>query len=170
MTAVHPERTADPRTVRWHVVGGVPGLDEAGLRADPHLAELLATGVLVSVRTGADHLATTLAEGQSWTEAGAAVRTAVQHAASTASDVITPAAERDAVLEVHARRVVDEVAGPYAASHGGGIELLSVRDGVVDVRLRGACHGCPAAGWTVQARLEGHLRAAAPWLVGVRVA
>ena len=43
-------------------------------------------------------------------------------------------------------RVRDALAGvlPYLESHGGSVELLEVTDGVVHVRLRGSCSGCPS--------------------------
>src|SRR4051812_48327706 len=32
---------------------------------------------------------------------------------------------------------------PYLESHGGNVELLDLDDGVVRLRMRGNCHGCP---------------------------
>lgn len=166
--AVHPERTDDPHTVRWHVTGGVAATDDA-VRADPYLAQLLAAGVLAAVSARADGILTTIGVGHAWTGVGPAVRDAVQHAVAGARSGADQA-DRDAALEELAARVVREEAGPYAASHGGGIALLGVRDGVVRVRMDGACHGCPAATLTVQARLVRRLRTAAPWLVDVQIA
>ena len=34
---------------------------------------------------------------------------------------------------------------PMLHADGGDIDLVSIEDGVVNVRLRGACAGCPAA-------------------------
>jgi hypothetical protein len=43
---------------------------------------------------------------------------------------------------------------PYLAAHGGGVELLDVADGVVHLRLEGACHGCPSSSLTLRAAVE----------------
>lgn len=165
--AVHPERTDDPHTVRWHVAGGVDATDDA-VRADPYVAQLLAAGVLSAVSARADGICTTLGVGHGWAGVGPAVRAAVQHAVASARSGASQA-DRDAALAELAARVVREEAGPYAESHGGGIALLGVSDGVVRVRMDGACHGCPAANLTVQARLVRRLRTAASWLVDVQI-
>lgn len=44
-------------------------------------------------------------------------------------------------------------------SDGGDVELVDVSpDGVVQVRLKGACHGCPMATMTVKSLIERVLR------------
>ncbi len=168
VVAVHPERTADPLTLRWYVPG--PALPRA---EEPHgggaLAALVALGVLADAEIGPEGLTTTLASGRSWPQEGAAVREAVQATVAAArARPARPPAERDAALRQLAELVVGG-AGPYAASHGGRIELVSVQDDVVSVRLGGACHGCPAQAFTVHRRLEADLRHGAPWLREVTV-
>ncbi len=39
---------------------------------------------------------------------------------------------------------------PMLQADGGDVELVDVQDGVVKVRLRGACMGCPMATMTLQ--------------------
>ena len=51
---------------------------------------------------------------------------------------------------------------PYLAAHGGGVELLGVDDGVVRLRLEGACHGCPSSSLTLRAAVEEAVIKAAP--------
>jgi len=46
--------------------------------------------------------------------------------------------------------VLDNMINPALSMHGGGCELLDVSDdGVVKVRLKGACAGCPGAMMTM---------------------
>ncbi len=52
---------------------------------------------------------------------------------------------------------LDEVR-PYAESHGGSIELQSVADGVVKVRMLGSCDGCPSSSATLTYGVEEALR------------
>lgn len=47
---------------------------------------------------------------------------------------------------------------PYAESHGGSIELDSITDGVVKVRMLGSCDGCPSSSATLSQGVEEALR------------
>ena len=58
---------------------------------------------------------------------------------------------------------------PYMDSHGGGIELLSLEDGVARLRLEGSCSGCPASRATLETAIEHALSEAAPDLLGLEV-
>lgn len=60
-----------------------------------------------------------------------------------------------------ADRALDSVR-PYIASHGGLVEVLHVADGVVRVRLAGACAGCAASAITLREGVEHALRAGLP--------
>jgi Fe-S cluster biogenesis protein NfuA len=52
---------------------------------------------------------------------------------------------------------------PAVQSDGGDLELISVSDdGVVQVRLHGACVGCPSSTLTLQAGIERNLRQHVP--------
>ncbi|CAN5364761.1 NifU family protein [soil metagenome] len=70
-------------------------------------------------------------------------------------------------LEARVRRALEKVA-PYAASHGGNVDLVSVsEDGVVRLRLEGSCHGCPSSRVTLQSSIEQEIYAAAPEIVSI---
>ncbi|RDI75838.1 NifU-like domain [Gaiella occulta] len=47
---------------------------------------------------------------------------------------------------------------PYIHSHDGELELLDVEDGVVHLRLTGACHGCSGSAMTLRRGVEEVLR------------
>lgn len=47
---------------------------------------------------------------------------------------------------------------PYAESHGGSIELESLADGVVKLRMLGSCDGCPSSSATLTYGVEEALR------------
>ncbi|HEX2064485.1 MAG TPA: NifU family protein [Acidimicrobiales bacterium] len=47
---------------------------------------------------------------------------------------------------------------PYAESHGGYIDLESVVDGVVTIRMMGSCDGCPSSSATLTYGVEEALR------------
>jgi len=66
---------------------------------------------------------------------------------------------------------VEEVLGmirPNLQSDGGDVELVDVtEEGIVRVRLQGACHGCPMAAMTLQMGIERILRNEIPEVKGV---
>jgi len=52
---------------------------------------------------------------------------------------------------------------PMLQADGGDIELLGVNaEGVVSVRLQGACKGCPGAAMTLKMGVEKHLKEKVP--------
>ena len=74
----------------------------------------------------------------------------------------------DDALEAAARQIADGSLGTFVNSHGGALVVHSVRDGVVEIAMEGACDHCPAAEITMHARFEHLLRRRCPWLVEVR--
>ncbi len=57
---------------------------------------------------------------------------------------------------------------PAIQSDGGDLEFVDVDDnGVVSVRLHGACVGCPAAGMTLKMGIERNLREQVPEVTSV---
>ena len=57
-------------------------------------------------------------------------------------------------MEDAIKKVLDEDIKPALAADGGSIEFVSVEDGVVSVRLQGACAGCPGAQMTMKMGVE----------------
>jgi Fe-S cluster biogenesis protein NfuA len=56
---------------------------------------------------------------------------------------------------------------PNLQADGGDIQLVDVVDGVVKVKLQGACHGCPMAAMTLQMGVERVLKNQIPEVTGV---
>lgn len=51
---------------------------------------------------------------------------------------------------------------PALMADGGNVELVDVTDGVVKVRLTGACGGCPMSQMTLKMGIERHLKKEVP--------
>ncbi len=51
---------------------------------------------------------------------------------------------------------------PALQADGGDVELVDVKDGVVTVRLTGACGGCPMSGMTLKMGVERVVREEVP--------
>jgi Fe-S cluster biogenesis protein NfuA/nitrite reductase/ring-hydroxylating ferredoxin subunit len=71
-----------------------------------------------------------------------------------------------ATLDERVAAALEEVR-PYMGSHGGGIELVEVADGVARVRLEGTCSGCAASTMTLKLAVEEAVLRAAPELHAV---
>ena len=56
---------------------------------------------------------------------------------------------------------------PAVQMDGGDIQLVDVVDGLVKVRLIGACVGCPSSMMTLKMGIERAIRAEVPEVVGV---
>jgi Fe-S cluster biogenesis protein NfuA len=71
-------------------------------------------------------------------------------------------------LEARVLQALDGVR-PYLRSHGGGVELLEIRDGVVRLRLQGSCHHCPSSSVTMQQTVEEAIYGKAPEVTAIEV-
>ncbi|HHY95375.1 MAG TPA: NifU family protein [Firmicutes bacterium] len=56
---------------------------------------------------------------------------------------------------------------PMLQADGGDVELVSIEDGVVKVRLKGTCGGCPFATMTIKNGIESAIRAEIPEIKSV---
>ncbi len=71
-------------------------------------------------------------------------------------------------LETRVRQALEEVR-PSLHGHGGDVELLEVRDGVVRLRLECNCHGCPSSSATMRQTVEEAIIGKAPDVLAVEV-
>ncbi|MFE9023985.1 NifU family protein [Streptomyces sp. NPDC007808] len=173
MVPVHPQEVPGRcDLLRWIIPAGI--LTGAGpLAAVPApLAALLIDGTLAQITLEGQAVVTCLGSGRTWPEEGARVRTALHAALDDPAGWITGTGtashDDDAELFGVAQEVLAGEVGEFVRSHGGSIDLVEVRDGVVTVRLGGACHGCPASWFTLYQRLERRLRRGHPGLREVR--
>lgn len=57
---------------------------------------------------------------------------------------------------------------PMLQADGGDVELVGIADGVVRVRLKGTCGGCPFAAMTIKNGIEAALKAEIPEVKAVQ--
>jgi Fe-S cluster biogenesis protein NfuA len=69
-------------------------------------------------------------------------------------------------IETRVLRGIEHVR-PYLKSHGGDVELASVRDGIVRLVLHGSCGSCPSSSLTLKSAVEDALFEAAPDIVKI---
>jgi Fe-S cluster biogenesis protein NfuA len=69
-------------------------------------------------------------------------------------------------IEDQVKRALEDLR-PRLNADGGDIELLGVEKGVVKVRLKGACVGCPMSTMTLKMGVEQHLKQKIPDIIRV---
>lgn len=52
------------------------------------------------------------------------------------------------------QRIIDEKIRPQLQAHNGDIKLIGIKDGIITVKLTGACSGCPGADLTTKDFME----------------
>ncbi len=71
-------------------------------------------------------------------------------------------ANTDQTLEEKVKDTIENLRGALQ-SHGGDVELVSIdEDNTVNVRLQGACQGCPGAAMTMKNGIERILKEKVP--------
>ena len=64
-------------------------------------------------------------------------------------------------MEEQVKAAIEEIR-PSLQMDGGDIEFVGMDGNTVKVRLKGACHGCPAASYTLSLGVERHLKKRVP--------
>jgi Fe-S cluster biogenesis protein NfuA/nitrite reductase/ring-hydroxylating ferredoxin subunit len=69
-------------------------------------------------------------------------------------------------LQDRVQQALDKVR-PYLKSHGGNVEIVDIRDGVVRLQMQGSCESCPASSLTLKYAVEDAIYEVAPDVVSV---
>ncbi len=70
------------------------------------------------------------------------------------------------IVEREVREALEEVR-PHLQVDGGDVEFVRIEDGVVKVRLKGACVGCPMSQMTIKWGVENYLKKKIPGIKSV---
>jgi Fe-S cluster biogenesis protein NfuA len=171
---IHTERTPNPDSVKW-VVGRVilegprplefgPG---TGSEESPLAARLVEISGVSRVLLGQDQLTVSKSPEADWRALGQTISQAIRDWAASGLPALGPAYEApvrapDDEVEARIREILESEVSPYVEQDGGEISLVSFRDGVVEVALRGACVGCPSSTVTLKLGVEARLREEIP--------
>jgi NFU1 iron-sulfur cluster scaffold homolog, mitochondrial len=158
MIPMHATATADPQQLRWVIAAD--RLPPAGSvrQAPGRLGALLDSGVIHEIVVRTTDILITLSAGNGWRELGDDVREALSEALLDSAGWRVDASDNTSQLAATAAELLAGPIGALAESHGGLIELVSVVDNTVTVRMLGACHGCAASGSTLHDKLQRELR------------
>ena len=69
-------------------------------------------------------------------------------------------------LESKVKKILNKVR-PYINRDGGDVEFVNIEDGIVNIRLVGACVGCSAVDITLKEGIETILLEEVPGIIGV---
>lgn len=65
-------------------------------------------------------------------------------------------------MEEKIKKIIEEEINPMLASDGGSAEFVEFKDGVLKVKLQGACATCPYSALTLSALVEKTVKEKAP--------
>jgi Fe-S cluster biogenesis protein NfuA len=65
------------------------------------------------------------------------------------------------LVEQEVKKALDEVR-PHLQADGGDVEFVDIKDGVVRVRLKGSCAGCPMSQMTIKWGVENFIKKKIP--------
>lgn len=88
--------------------------------------------------------------------------------ASEDEDDEVEVAEEDREIVAQIRELIETRVRPAVAMDGGDIVLRGFRDGVVQLRLHGACSGCPSSRATLKHGIENMLKHYVPEVISVQ--
>ncbi len=128
------------------------------------LSQELVSAIIALYGDGLGRIMATIADAR---EAGATILDELAQDGVVASLLLIhdlyPVPLEDRVMEA-----LDTVR-PYMESHGGNVELASLRDGVAKLVLQGSCNGCSASRATLELAIKQALEEHAPDLAGLEV-
>jgi len=75
--------------------------------------------------------------------------------------------EQGEIMIARIKEIIEAQIRPSLKAHGGDIELVAIEDGIVKVKLRGACSGCPSSAITLYHGVQQILMESMPEVKGV---
>ena len=89
---------------------------------------------------------------------GAAIRTVLQSGEPVVSADFQNTSAEDSQIKSKIQEIFDAQINPAIAAHGGVVDLIDVKGGVVYVRMGGGCQGCGMANVTLRQGIEVAIR------------
>lgn len=179
---IETESTPNPATLKFlpgqDVMGSAGTADfvagEDASRA-PLAARLFALPGVARVFLGADFITVTKADDADWAALRPQVLGAVMEHLLSGQPVVEGLGEAeaedfdpaDAEAVAQIKELLDQRVRPAVAGDGGDIVFRGFRDGVVKLKMQGACSGCPSSRATLKHGVENMLRHYIPEVVAV---
>ena len=183
---IQTQDTPNPATVKF--IPGVEILKDGTLdfasRADaaksPLALRLFGIVGVVRVFLSTDFVSVTKADDTDWSMLKPMVLAALMEHLSTEQSIMEEGynnkqedqghndSEEDTEITKQIKELLDERVRPMVAMDGGDIVFDKFEDGIVYLRMQGACSGCPSSTATLKSGIEGMLRYYIPEVIEVR--
>lgn len=175
---IQTEDTPNPATMKFLpsrtvVASPVSFEDRKAAERSPLASALFAVDGVESVFFGTDFISVTRAPQAEWASLRPVLLSALmdhflaQRPVMLEEELLAPFGQEDEVSR-KIRALLDERIRPAIAQDGGDVSFEGYEDGIVYLRLKGACAGCPGATATLKNGIENMLRHFIPEVEEVR--
>lgn len=180
---ISTEATPNPSTLKFLPGREIHGAEpiefedhESAAARSPLAAALLSLGDVERVMIGRDFVSVTLSPGAGgWAETKADVLEVLADQLATGEPVVIDGDDdavaddpADADIVAQIRELIDTRVRPAVAGDGGDIVYRGYHQGVVSLRMKGACSGCPSSSATLKHGIENLLKYYVPEVIEVR--
>ncbi len=176
---IQTEATPNPSTVKFLpgqavLEAGVAEFKSLEQAAPSPLAQrLFGLQGVSGVFFGTDFVSVSKSDDTDWSMLKPMVLGALMEHFSTGQPVMSGAVksnagEDDDEISAQIRELIETRVRPMVAMDGGDIEFESFDDGIVMLRMRGACAGCPSSTMTLKDGIENMLKHFVPEVIEVR--
>jgi Fe-S cluster biogenesis protein NfuA len=178
---IQTEATPNPATIKF--IPGQPVLEkgsadfatpDSAVGRSPLAERLFRIDGVKGVFFGSDFVSVTKADAKEWLTLKPLILGALFEHLSTRQPILiempeTPVSSgEDSELVLRIKDILNEQVRPAVARDGGDIIFVDYNDGIVFLRMHGACSGCPSSAITLKAGIENMLRYYIPEVQEVR--
>lgn len=177
---IQTEETPNPEAIKF--IPGRPVMDSGTLElTSPHdlwrcpmAASLFEVSGVAGVFLGSDFITVSKAQDAQWAHLKPQILAKIMdymtaHAVvEVKSEQKTDTSSQDTQLDKEILELIDTRVRPAVAQDGGDIEYDHFDDGIVYLKLKGSCAGCPSSTETLKSGIENMLRYYIPEVTEVR--
>ncbi len=181
---IQTENTPNPATIKFLpgqtiLAAGTADFQDAGSAgASPLAQRLFSLQGVRAVFLGSDFVSVTKNADTDWPMLKPMVLAALMEHLSTGQPIVNPgalpnqgaSAAQDSEIVQQIKELLDTRVRPAVAMDGGDIVFERFDDGVVYLRMQGACAGCPSSTATLKSGIENMLKHYLPEVMEVRQA
>ncbi len=143
-------------------------------KQSPLASKLFSFNGITRVFYGADFISVTKTDDKEWAQLKAFILSAIMEQFSSQQPLVKQEINKakqddlDSELVLQIKDILDTRVRPSVAQDGGDIEFQSFEKGIVYLRMRGACAGCPSSTATLKSGIERMLHHYVPEVLEVR--